>query len=109
MLCPLVYGHSFGNNVQNGIDVMSMQIQEEFERIGKTIEEYESLIGSSVDKNENQVDWSQVHEVLETEAAWTHGGANHIVRLVRDNGAFVLRNACALAVVLGYEDGALGL
>ncbi|MDR3553943.1 MAG: hypothetical protein P4L55_04235 [Syntrophobacteraceae bacterium] len=40
---------------------------------------------------------------------WTERGAAEIVRLVRDYGAFMLRNALALAVVLGKEDGDLGL
>lgn len=41
-------------------------------------------------------------------ADWTEPGADMIVRLATAYGAFVLRNALALAVALGTEDGELG-
>jgi len=41
-------------------------------------------------------------------ADWTERGANEILRLATDYGAFMLRNALAIAVVLGREDGELG-
>lgn len=39
---------------------------------------------------------------------WSEGGAEEITRLAKDYGAFMLRNALAIAVVLEREDGELG-
>ena len=39
---------------------------------------------------------------------WSKRGADEITRLARDYGAFMLRNALAIAAVLGREDGELG-
>lgn len=39
---------------------------------------------------------------------WSERGADEIIRLAKDYGAFMLRNALALAIVLGKEDGELG-
>lgn len=40
---------------------------------------------------------------------WSERGADEITRLAMGYGAFMLRNALAIAVVLGMEDGELGL
>ncbi|HPC10810.1 MAG TPA: hypothetical protein PK112_01780 [candidate division Zixibacteria bacterium] len=48
-------------------------------------------------------DWLVEHH------AWTPSAARHLVELVARNGTFVLRNALALSIVLGVEDGELGL
>jgi hypothetical protein len=40
---------------------------------------------------------------------WTQEGAAQVAALSREYGAFVLRNALALATALGIEDGLLGL
>ncbi len=47
-------------------------------------------------------------EALHHSGDWTEHGADQIVGLVRAYGTFMLRNALALAVVLGIEDGDLG-
>jgi len=39
---------------------------------------------------------------------WTSSGASELLALVENYGAFMLRNALALAVVLGKEDGSKG-
>lgn len=39
---------------------------------------------------------------------WSEQGADEITRLATDYGSFMLRNALALAVVLGREDGEKG-
>ena len=39
---------------------------------------------------------------------WTERGADEITRLATDYGAFMLRNALAIALVLGREDGEIG-
>jgi len=40
---------------------------------------------------------------------WTDSGARALVSLANDYGAFMLRNALALAIALDKEDGDLGL
>jgi hypothetical protein len=39
---------------------------------------------------------------------WTESGAREMVRLANDYGAFMLRNALALAIAMGKEDGDRG-
>jgi hypothetical protein len=41
-------------------------------------------------------------------ADWSEEGAGEIIRLSKDYGAFMLRNALAVAIVIGQEDGELG-
>jgi hypothetical protein len=54
-------------------------------------------------------DWSTLEALLIRDAGWSHRGASEIVRLIRGYGSFFLRNAAALAVALGIEDGQKGL
>ena len=46
---------------------------------------------------------------LVTQHDWTEEGARELLALVDEYGAFALRNALAVAVVLGIEDGSRGL
>lgn len=46
-----------------------------------------------------------VSKALVKEADWTKAGADTLLMLVNDYGAFMLRNALALAVVLDKDDG----
>jgi transcriptional regulator with XRE-family HTH domain len=49
-----------------------------------------------------------LERALVTGADWTPEAARHLVLLARDYGAFVLRNAAAIATALDIEDGELG-
>lgn len=57
---------------------------------------------------EQLIDWTRVEDTLHSEMEWTRDGATQVAALARDYGAFVLRNALALALSLGIEDGELG-
>jgi len=74
-------------------------------------DEYVTLLGtaSRVGSPSRDSDWGRVADILEREAAWTAMGAAQIAGLARQYGAFVLRNALALALALGIEDGELGM
>ncbi len=48
---------------------------------------------------------SAILKTLVKEVEWTEAGADILLMLVNDYGAFMLRNALALAVVLDKEDG----
>jgi len=62
-------------------------------------------IGTSRDCNRDvQCD---IIKKLENEGSWTAAGAEQIVGLARNYGAFMLRNALALALALEIEDGDL--
>ncbi len=56
-----------------------------------------------------ELDWDRMAYLLEREADWTTNGAQAIVHLAREYGTFALKNALALAAVLGIEDGTSGL
>lgn len=74
------------------------------------VSEYKSLLCESLSKN-NQDNYNEEHiiENLTKSADWSPRGASEILGLANNYGAFVLRNALAIAVTLGKEDGALGL
>ena len=74
--------------------------------VNLTIQEYTSLFHPP--KKEKQVDWTQIETKLHNEMDWTQDGAQQVAYLARNYGAFVLRNALALAVSMGIQDGELG-
>jgi hypothetical protein len=79
--------------------------------VNLTIQEYAAVFYTIKRKytEEQRIDWTRVEAKLQNEMEWTQEGAAHIAFLARDYGAFVLRNALALATVFGVEDGSLGL
>ncbi len=50
----------------------------------------------------------ELEKLLVRDSEWTPSAAEHLLRLANDYGAFMLRNALALSLVLGIEDGELG-
>lgn len=73
------------------------------------IAEYEGLLVNSK-HSESTVAGENLRSavcVLTKSADWSLRGAKEIARLVDDYGAFMLRNALAVAIVLGMEDGEL--
>jgi hypothetical protein len=81
------------------------------EQLEITIGEYGSALMGITDSGTTTADsvpWELVETRLTNEHGWTTDGAEQIVRLAREYGAFMLRNALALAKVLELEDGELG-
>lgn len=72
--------------------------------VGPLVEEYRTLLADI-----DHVSPASLGDVLIQKAGWTSEGAAHLAQLARGYGAFVLRNALALSLVLGVEDGDLGL
>ena len=73
---------------------------------GGLTEEYQLLVeraarATGVDANPLDT----LKRMLQDEADWTGRGAEALLRLAQDYGAFMLRNALALAVTMGIEDG----
>ena len=71
------------------------------------ISEYDSTVNSTRRKATRWVDREHLTRALRKDHDWTDGGARTIVSLANEYGAFMLRNALALAVVLDKEDGDL--
>jgi len=77
--------------------------------VDSLISEYEIVLGKRFQKNrEGEYDESGIVKVLSVSADWSVSGANELLRLANHYGAFMLRNALAIAVVLGKEDGSEG-
>ncbi len=75
------------------------------EAVDGLVEEYRAVLGDvAADANADDLIATLVRD-----AEWTTNGAEAIVRLAREYGVFVLRNALALACVLDIEDGELGI
>jgi hypothetical protein len=78
----------------------------EGEYVESLISEYQTLLGEKLLKNsQGQYDDSGMLKELSVSADWTVAGAHELLKLANNYGAFMLRNALAIAVVLGKEDG----
>ena len=80
----------------------------EIELLESTVSEYRNLSESEKVKTNGELDTGRLVSILSKNHDWTHQGAQAIVCLANEHGAFMLRNALALAIVLGKEDGNLG-
>jgi hypothetical protein len=77
--------------------------------VDSLIGEYQTILARRSPKNANsEYDEAEILKELVVSADWNISAAREILRLVEDYGAFMLRNALAIAVVLGKEDGAAG-
>jgi hypothetical protein len=80
------------------------------ENIANLVEEYKSILEPAATRVAGRVshDTDNVEELLIAKGEWTSSAAGHLLRLSKDYGSFMLRNALALALALGIEDGSLG-
>ena len=81
----------------------------EIELLGSAVHEYRGLLASGQVDGTEIVDMNRLVPHLLRAHDWTEEGARVIVTLANEYGAFMLRNALALALALGKEDGDLGL
>ena len=79
----------------------------EIELLLSTVSEYRNLFGRAEVNTNGTIDTDRLVSKLSKEHDWTQQGAHTIVSLANEYGAFMLRNALALAIVLGKEDGNL--
>jgi hypothetical protein len=80
----------------------------ETELLESAVSEYRGLLASGAGDGGGQVDAERLVRDLSHSHDWTEQGAEALVSLANDYGAFMLRNALALAVALNKEDGELG-
>ena len=81
----------------------------EGEYVDSLVNEYASLFQRKIINESNtQRDDAGIVEELVVSADWSASAAQELIRLAEHYGAFMLRNALAVAVVLGKEDGSLG-
>jgi hypothetical protein len=81
----------------------------EGEYVDSLIVDYETLLTQKLLKNSlGEYNASEILEELVVSADWSLSAAREILRLVENYGAFMLRNALAIAVVLAKEDGSEG-
>ena len=79
----------------------------ETELLKSTVSEYKNLFKPAKVKVNGKLDTERIVSKLSKGHDWTLQGANAIVCMANEYGAFMLRNALALAIVLGKEDGNL--
>jgi hypothetical protein len=79
----------------------------ETELLESTVSEYKNLFKPAKVKVNGKLDTERIVSKLSKGHDWTLQGANAIVCMANEYGAFMLRNALALAIVLGKEDGNL--
>lgn len=76
---------------------------ENMQNVGLLVEEYRSdLDGIEIGDADSLV------RALQESGEWTPNASEHLVALARNYGAFMLRNALAVAIALEIEDGDLG-
>jgi hypothetical protein len=81
----------------------------EGEYVDSLVDEYATLLRERLSRDlHNRHDDAGIIKVLEASADRSTSGARELVRLADNYGAFMLRNALAIAVVLGKEDGVRG-
>jgi hypothetical protein len=81
----------------------------EGEYVDALIEEYEGLLTQkSLRNSRGEYIESEILKELSVSADWSRSAARELLRLSENYGAFMLRNALAVAVVLGKEDGSAG-
>ena len=81
----------------------------EGEYVDSLIVDYETLLIQKLLKNSRgEYKESEILKELVVSADWSLSAAREILRLVENYGAFMLRNALAIAVVLAKEDGSEG-
>jgi hypothetical protein len=81
----------------------------EIELLGSAVQEYRGLLASSEVDGKETAHMNRLVQHLLQAHDWTEEGAQVIVTLANEYGAFMLRNALALALALGKEDGDSGL
>jgi hypothetical protein len=86
---------------------VKQNIVSETDLLESAVYEYRNLGTENLEKN-GVLDADQIVSILIQNHDWTYQGADAIVFLANQYGAFMLRNALALAIVLGREDGNLG-
>jgi len=80
----------------------------QIELLGSAVHEYRGILASSELNGAEIEDLNRLVRHLSRGHDWTEEGATVIVTLAKEHGAFMLRNALALALALGQEDGDLG-
>ena len=80
------------------------------DELDRTIDEYQNTLSEVLKCVEINKDlrFELFQRKLNEICGWTTEGAEEIVMLARKYGAFMLRNALAIANVLNIEDGELG-
>lgn len=80
------------------------------EELERTIAEYENTFidMKRFNGDKENLSWELVQRRLCSINDWTIEGAEEVARLAREYGGFMLRNALAIAKVMGVEDGELG-
>jgi hypothetical protein len=76
---------------------------ESMENVGLLVEEYRTDLGGI-----GIEDAELLGRALQETGDWTPRASEHLVALARNYGAFMLRNALAVAIALEIEDGDLG-
>jgi len=72
------------------------------------VSEYKCILPSPRTKRSQHLRAERLVRDLCRSHDWTDNGARAVVSLANNYGAFMLRNALALAIVLDKEDGELG-
>lgn len=80
------------------------------ESVEGLVAEYSGILeqAEKVSMGHVEYDPDKVENLLIDEGEWTPRAAEHLLRLSNDYGSFMLRNALALSLALGIEDGELG-
>ena len=79
--------------------------------VAQLVDEYSACIDGHLRTPDGNVDvdWNAIRQTLVRDCEWSELAAEHLSSLVQGYGAFVLRNALALAIVTRQDDGDYGL
>jgi hypothetical protein len=73
------------------------------ENVSSLADGYRALFGAAIFDSRQSFE-----ELLVRNGDWSPQAATHLLRLAQGYGSFMLRNALAISLTLGIEDGDLG-
>lgn len=73
------------------------------ENVSGLVGEYRTLLGDTEGRSLDHLEG-----LLTRDAEWNREAAEHLLQLATTYGSFMLRNALAISLALGIEDGELG-
>ena len=72
------------------------------------VDDYNLVLSALPSENGRKMPVEVLSAALQDSGDWTESGASEVVRLANEYGVFMLRNALALAIAMGKEDGDRG-
>ena len=72
------------------------------------VKEYQDIVNYASKSSDGTEELEDIEKLLVSDAEWSPNAAAHLFDLANSYGSFMLRNALALSLALGINDGEIG-